>query len=70
MYDKGGEVMGKKDYLLIASTIKATSKQYPEAQIGLKALSVYLANQFEMYNKKFDSDKFYNATGIKYIVKQ
>lgn len=61
--------MRKKDYDIVASTIKATCRQYPEAQAGLKALSVYLANQFEMYNSKFDSNKFYDATGIKYIVK-
>jgi len=60
--------MTKKDYILIANTIKDTSKLYPEAKQSFQALAVFFCSQLEAENSLFNREKFLTACGVSHAV--
>lgn len=63
--------MTKKDYELIANTIKSTLGTYGgtvshnNCKYAINDLALAIANELKLDNPKFDRDKFLAACGVK-----
>lgn len=56
--------MTKKDFELIAATIKATRGDYPGNLQMVDAMALAFADRLRATNKQFNRDKFLRACGV------
>lgn len=60
--------MTRKDYVMIAETIRQNRKDFNEGEDGLMLLTIMahqLSNSFEEDNPRFDRARFLTACGVK-----
>jgi len=60
--------MTRKDYVMIARTIKGNQRQFKEGEEGqtlLWILAHQFASELQADNPRFDRDKFLTACGVK-----